>query len=46
MTIRQRKGDWDKFVKTFESDITGIQRDITGIQRDITGTQSDNRNTK
>ena len=39
MTRRQRRDDWDKFVKTLERDITGAQRDITGTQRDITGTQ-------
>ena len=39
MTRRQRRDDWDKFVKTLERDITGTQRDITGTQRDITGTQ-------
>ena len=33
MTRRQRRDDWDKFVKTLERDITGTQRDITGIQR-------------
>ena len=39
MTRRQRREDWDKFVKTLERDITGTQGDITGTQRDITGTQ-------
>ena len=39
MTRRQKRDDWDKFVKTLERDITGTQRDITGTQRDITGTQ-------
>jgi peptidoglycan hydrolase CwlO-like protein len=41
MTRRQRRDDWDKFVKTLERDMTGTQRDITGTQRDITGTQRD-----
>jgi hypothetical protein len=41
MTRRQRRDDWDKFVKTLERDITETQRDITGTQRDITGTQRD-----
>ena len=41
MTRRQRNYDWDKFVKTLETDITGTQRDLTGTQRDITGTQRD-----
>jgi len=40
-TRRQRRDDWDKFVKTLERDITETQRDITGTQRDITGTQRD-----
>jgi len=26
MTRRQRRDDWDKFVKTMERDITGTQR--------------------
>jgi len=26
MTRRQRRDDWDKFVKTLERDITGTQR--------------------
>jgi hypothetical protein len=39
MTRRQRRDDWDNFVKTLERDIRGTQRDITGKQRDITGTQ-------
>ena len=33
MTRKQRRDDWDKFVKTLERDITGTQRDITGTQR-------------
>ena len=33
MTRRQSRDDWDKFVKTLESDLTGTQRDITGTQR-------------
>ena len=33
VTQRQRRDDWDKFVKTLERDITGTQRDITGTQR-------------
>ena len=33
MAQRQRRDDWDKFVKTLERDITGTQRDITGTQR-------------
>ena len=33
MTRRQRRGDWDKFVKRLERDITGTRRDITGTQR-------------
>jgi hypothetical protein len=33
MTRRQRRHDWDKFVKTLERDITGTQRDITGTQK-------------
>ena len=33
MTRRQRRYDWDRFVKTLERDITGTQRDITGTQR-------------
>ena len=41
MTRRQRRGDWDKFVKRLERDITGTRRDITGTRRDITGTQRD-----
>jgi hypothetical protein len=41
MTRRQRRDDWDKFVKTLDRDITGTQRDITGTQRGITGTQRD-----
>ena len=41
ITWRQRRYDWEKFVKTLERDITGTQRDITGTQRDITGTQRD-----
>jgi len=40
-TRSQRRDDWDKFVKTLETDITGTQRDITGTQRDITGTLRD-----
>jgi len=39
MTQRQRRDDWDKFIKTLERDITGTQRDITGTRRDITGTR-------
>ena len=41
MTQRQRREDWDKFVKTLERDITGAQKDITRAQRDITGAQRD-----
>ena len=41
MTRRQRRDDWDKFIKTLEREIAGTQRDITGTQRDITGTQRD-----
>jgi len=41
MTRRQRRNDWDKFVKTLERDITGTQREIIGTQRDTTGTQRD-----
>jgi hypothetical protein len=26
MTRKQRRGDWDRFVKTLERDITGTQR--------------------
>ena len=39
MAHRQRRDNWDKFVKTFERDKTGTQRNITGTQRNITGTQ-------
>ena len=42
-TRRQRRDDWDKFVKTMERDITGTQRDVTGTQRDVTGTQRDTK---
>jgi len=46
MTRRQRRDDWDKFVKTLERDITGTQSDITGTEIDITGTQRDITGTK
>jgi hypothetical protein len=46
MTRRQRRDEWDKFVKTLERDIRGTQRDITGTQRVITRTQRDKQEHK
>ena len=38
MAHRQRRDNWDKFVKTLERDTTGTHRDTTGTHRDTTGT--------